>query len=320
LKGNDCIPGLVTVILPSFNHEAFVEEAMRSVYDQTYEDLEFLIVDDCSTDSTFSIISKLINTRRYTRRFRRLEVVRNQRNQGAHRSLNVGLSAARGQFVTFINSDDAYEPNRLCLLTSRCPNASAPFLAFTAVRLIDAAGKYIRRHQLKDVFGSGPGRFADALPSMSFAFLRHQLAGSTGNIFVNRPLLEEVGNFCSLKYCHDWDFMLRAVAVVEPCYEQRTTYRYRIHSTNSFRSLQHVAHEEAAAVLSRYYKLVANGRVKNSMAPTPYNWPYVFEMIARQFQVYEAWLSEAAYSPRFAKRQSNLLGDVAQPAEERYEP
>ena len=72
--------GLVSVVMPSFNHDAFVATAMQSVLNQSYQDLEFLIVDDCSTDATVAVIHHLADNRQFSRRFRRLEIRRNQRN------------------------------------------------------------------------------------------------------------------------------------------------------------------------------------------------------------------------------------------------
>ena len=259
--------------MPSFNHEAFVAEAMRSVFDQSYRDVEFLILDDCSTDSTFAVIRDVAADKRFKRRFRRLEISCNHQNLGAHQSLNLGIAAASGEFITFVNSDDSYEPERLQLLTSCNHKADAPFLAFSAVRLIDASGRRVRRHELKDVLELGPNRLGAALPSISFSFLRYQLAGSTGNIFVNRTLLTEIGGFCPLKYCHDWEFMLRAITVVEPCYVAETAYRYRIHGANAFSSLQHLAADDTEATLGSYYRRIASGSIKNRTAPTPENWP-----------------------------------------------
>jgi glycosyltransferase involved in cell wall biosynthesis len=308
----------VSVVMPSFNHEAFVAEAMRSVFDQTYPDIEFLILDDCSTDRTFAVIRDVADDKRFSRRFRRLEITQNQQNLGAHQSLNLGLAAARGEFVTFINSDDSYEPERLQLLTSRSEQADAPFLAFSAVRLIDGSGRRVRRHELKDVLELGPNRLGAALPSLSFGFLRYQLAGSTGNIFVTRTLATEIGGFCALKYCHDWEFMLRAITIAEPCYVPETAYRYRIHGANAFSSLQHLAADDTEATLGSYYRRIASRSVKNPLAPTPANWPYVFDMIARQLGVYDGWLREAKYSPRYASHLSALSEELVSERRDRY--
>jgi glycosyltransferase involved in cell wall biosynthesis len=302
----DAIPGLVSVIMPTFNHESFVARAMRSVFDQTYRDVEFLIVDDDSSDATYKVIRDQAKVPRFSRRFRRLEIDRNQRNLGAHATLNLGIAAARGEYITFINSDDCYEPERLRLLISRVTEVDAPYLAFSAVKLIDAGGRPVNHHELKDVLELGPARLAAILPTMSFGFLRYQLAGSTGNIFTNRALLDEIGGFCPLTYCHDWEFMLRSITVTEPCYVPETTYHYRIHTANTFGSLEHLAATDTASALASYYRRVADGNTRNRKAPTPMNWPYVFDMVARQFGVYDAWQQETRYRPHYAMRQSAL--------------
>jgi glycosyltransferase involved in cell wall biosynthesis len=297
--------------MPSFNHASFVAEAMTSVFNQTHPDIEFLIIDDCSTDTTFEIIRHLAANRQFNRRFRKLSISRNQHNLGAHAALNLGLESASGEFITFLNSDDAYEPARLSVLMSHYRSGDPGLLAFSAVRLIDDRGRGVRNHELKTVLEQGPARLQARLPSMSCAFLQHQLTGSTGNIFVDRKLLERVGRFAPLKYCHDWEFMLRAITLVEPCYVPETAYKYRIHAANTFASLQHLAAADTAAALASYFQRVANGRVLNTTAPTPQNWPHVFEMITRQFGVHDAWLREAHNRPRYASRQAALHGAVS---------
>jgi glycosyltransferase involved in cell wall biosynthesis len=294
--------GLVTVIMPCFDHETFVAQAMKSVFLQSYPDIEFLIIDDHSADGTFDEIQRVARNKRFSSRFRRLLITRNDRNMGAHETLNIGLAAASGKYVTFLNSDDLYEPERLCALIGQHSSADPFYLAFSAVRLIDRYGATIGHHELKHVLELSPQHFAAEMPSLSFAFLRYQLTGSTGNIFVSRSLLNEIGGFAPLKYCHDWEFMLRAITITEPCRVPETTYRYRIHETNSFSVLQDIAAQETTRTLTSYYRRVLDNKVRNASAPTPVNWPYVFEMIARFFGAYDAWVQEASYRPKYTQR------------------
>jgi len=190
------------------------------------------------------------------------------------------------------------------------PMADAAYLAFSAVKLIDGRGSPVKNHELKSVLEQNPKRLGLELPSTSFAFLRHQLTGSTGNIFINRALLNEIGGFASLRYCHDWEFMLRAITITEPCRVPETSYKYRIHGANTFTGLQKLAEEDTSATLASYYVRVASGRIRNRKAPTPSNWPYVFDMIAREFGVYDAWINESSYRPRYALRQAFCSGTL----------
>jgi glycosyltransferase involved in cell wall biosynthesis len=90
-------PPLVTVILTSYNHAAFIEECLDSVLQQSIEDIEVLFIDDASSDGTLDLVSK--------RRDSRLQIIRNECNRGRHLR-NWALRSAKGVYVAFQNSDD----------------------------------------------------------------------------------------------------------------------------------------------------------------------------------------------------------------------
>ena len=102
-------PPLVSVILPSFNHAAFVGEAVQSVLDQTFRDLELIVVDDASSDETADVVASIHDPR--------LTLIRLSENRAVH-ARNLALSQARGQYVAFQNSDDIWVPASW-LLSSR---------------------------------------------------------------------------------------------------------------------------------------------------------------------------------------------------------
>jgi hypothetical protein len=81
-----------------------------------------------------------------------------------------------------------------------------------------------------------------------------------------------------------------------------TSYHYRIHAANTYGSLRHLAVADSTAALASYYRRVADGYTRNRKAPTPMNWPYVFDRFARQFGVYDAWQHEEHYRPHYAAR------------------
>src|SRR5258707_9363446 len=95
---------LVSVLMPVFNGEVFIAEAIGSVLDQTYPHWELVVVDDGSTDSTAKIVREIGDTRiRYVY----------QRNRGQAAALNQGLRVACGEFVTTVYADDCLTPNSL---------------------------------------------------------------------------------------------------------------------------------------------------------------------------------------------------------------
>lgn len=98
---------LVSIIMPSFNCGRFIEETIRSVQTQTYENWEIIFVDDCSTDDTASYIAAL------QEKDSRIKYFRNFRNSGAAVSRNNALREAKGRWIAFLDSDDLWEPMKL---------------------------------------------------------------------------------------------------------------------------------------------------------------------------------------------------------------
>lgn len=95
----------VSVILPVYNRSASLADSMRSVLDQSYRDLELIVVDDASTEDLRPIVESLGDAR--------VRYIRRERNGGASAARNTGLAAATGRFIAFQDSDDLWLPNKL---------------------------------------------------------------------------------------------------------------------------------------------------------------------------------------------------------------
>jgi glycosyltransferase involved in cell wall biosynthesis len=96
---------LVSIILPTFNRGYCLRRAINSVLAQSYSDWELIVVDDGSTDNTASLLTHLTDPR--------IRVFRHPVNKGVAAARNTGLSAARGQWIAFIDSDDTWHPDKL---------------------------------------------------------------------------------------------------------------------------------------------------------------------------------------------------------------
>ena len=88
----------VSVVMPNYNGAAYLKEAVSSVLNQTFEDFELIIVDDCSTDSSLEILDSFSDPR--------IKVFENSKNLGVSGTLNHGLSYAQGEFIARMDSDD----------------------------------------------------------------------------------------------------------------------------------------------------------------------------------------------------------------------
>ena len=98
---------LVSVIMPAYNAEPFIEEAIASVIAQTVADWELIVIDDCSTDDTVQIVSAFV------RQDPRIQLLTNASNMGVAKTRNRGLDLCRGQYVAFIDSDDVWHSHKL---------------------------------------------------------------------------------------------------------------------------------------------------------------------------------------------------------------
>lgn len=97
---------LVSIIMPSYNTAPYIRETIQSVLDQTYQNWELIIVDDCSTDNTDEVIQPLLTDRR-------IRYLKNDRNSGAAVSRNRALREAKGKWIAFLDSDDLWVPEKL---------------------------------------------------------------------------------------------------------------------------------------------------------------------------------------------------------------
>lgn len=98
---------LVSIIMPSYNTEKYIEETIQSVLAQTYTDWELLIVDDCSTDGSVDIINKFVEADN------RIKLFVNEKNSGAAFSRNCALREAKGKWIAFLDSDDLWMKEKL---------------------------------------------------------------------------------------------------------------------------------------------------------------------------------------------------------------
>lgn len=96
---------LVSIIMPSYNTGQFIKESINSVINQTYDNWELIIVDDCSNDNTDEVVESI--------RDRRIRYFKNEKNSGAAVSRNKALKEAKGRWIAFLDSDDLWMPKKL---------------------------------------------------------------------------------------------------------------------------------------------------------------------------------------------------------------
>jgi glycosyltransferase involved in cell wall biosynthesis len=254
---------LVTVVLPAYNHARYVAEAIASVMAQTYPHIELVIIDDGSTDGTADVIANCVAKVSIPVRFFTRE------NRGAPATLNEGAALAQGRYLSFLNSDDYYAPNRISTLVEEVADAGVRW-GFSLVSPFDERAQSDRADELPSAEQfwqmqlNRLGRHSN-----SFSFVDYNVSVSTGNLFVDRELFRDLGGFRDYRYAHDWDFCLRAGALAEPIVVPRPLYFYRRHESNTIGESHDDIEEEGHRVLAELLAtaLSNSSAWKNPLAP-----------------------------------------------------
>ena len=131
----------VSVIKPIYNAERFIAKALDSVLQQSYKDIEIILVDDCSSDRTEEVVNG------YVEQYPQIIYQRLNKNQGAAVARNTALGLAKGRFVAFLDCDDVWCEGKLEFQLTFMNKIGALFL--TIITYVAASGAYSQFHELK---------------------------------------------------------------------------------------------------------------------------------------------------------------------------
>jgi glycosyltransferase involved in cell wall biosynthesis len=251
----------ISVVLPVYNHRNYVIEAIRSVFEQTIVPDELIIIDDGSTDGSAKKIREFLDVHSAPKG---LSVSFEAReNRGAHVTINEGIRRAKSDYIAILNSDDLYMLNRLerCLHTALAQKSR---LVFTYVDAIDGSGSPLPAGEMWRIWYNHATLLnIQEHDCISQTLLYANIAVSTGNFFIHRTLFDDVGYFSNLRYCHDWDFLLRASLVEEPVVLREKLYKYRIHGGNTAMEPDNYAIDETEIVIRDHLRAVFSTTPKN---------------------------------------------------------
>lgn len=256
-----CVKDMVSVILPVYNGDDMVALSIKSVLNQTYRNLEFIIVDDGSFDNTPAIVDE------YAARDNRIRAV-HQENQKLPRTLSHGFALARGEFLTWTSADNIMHPDFLEKLVSEMKAHPQTGMVYANLDLIDEEG-----NPLTD-FRWYPDPMAPEVVRLPQCMLELNTYADNyiGAAFMYRAsVAHAIGDYSANRYTtEDYDYWMR----INECFNLRHTsfeepiYSYRFHS----KSL--TSQDKELKISANRYRLMLWDNFRRAFLMRPLTWSF----------------------------------------------
>lgn len=204
-------PPTVSVLIPAYNRATYVGEAIQSILDQSFCDLEVVVVDDGSTDNTAEVVASFTDPR--------VRLIR-QENRGISGAFNTAYRGSRGRYIAMLGSDDRWLPGLLAEEIPILETNPDMGLVYARARAMDAAGRPLA------AISGAPERF----PGQTFKSLLYGDFVSGITAIFRREHVETVGPWDeSLVGNEDWDMWLRLSLVCRFHFIDKVLAEFRVH-------------------------------------------------------------------------------------------
>jgi glycosyltransferase involved in cell wall biosynthesis len=224
-----------SVVLPIYNHEAYIRETVLSVCQQSHADTELICIDDGSSDDSINLAEAAIAEGTHPGHLVA------QINAGAHNALNRGASLTTGELLFFLNSDDVFDTDRVATFVRLWESQGKPedFWGFSSAFFIDEDGDTVDPDSLELGHLSYFNACVEQQLWVEELLAWHNVTLTSGNLVVTRSMFDRTGGFAPYRMVHDWDMAFRLLLQSSPHVVARALYGYRIHESNTFRSIPH---------------------------------------------------------------------------------
>ncbi|GJQ50989.1 MAG: glycosyl transferase [Candidatus Kuenenia stuttgartiensis] len=210
---------LVSVIIPTYNGSRFIKETIQSALDQTYRNLEIIVIDDGSTDNTPEIVKSTNN--------QKVTYIR-QENAGAAMARNLGINISKGEYIAFLDHDDLWLPHKLerqLLLFGKNPMVA---MVYSDTFIIDENNFVTGKFSQKTKFFRGM-IFKELFLSCFITIL---------TVIIKRSVFIEIGPFLPFKISEEYDLYLKCAAKYSIDYINEPLAKYRIHESNTSKNYE----------------------------------------------------------------------------------
>lgn len=254
---------IVSVIMPCYNHSQYVEQAVNSVYAQSYQRFQLIVIDDGSSDSSVQVLEVLREQLGFT--------LLCQENQGVCKTLNRAIKEyAHGEYIALLASDDFWHPDKLRLQLAALEASPDSEFCFSQA-LEFKSGSYLANGKIFP-------RKCFSGQVLKCVFLRQHVPA--GTMLFSRRLYDRLDGFDESLKEEDWDFVIRSAAATNFCSVNYPLLYYRSHQNNTMktRDRNQIFHQKA--------KLLA----KNFNLVNPWRWLFAISIHFLYDLIYKRYL------------------------------
>lgn len=232
---------LVTVIAIAYNHEAYIKEALESLWAQDYEALQVIVMDDASKDNSQQLIQELINEREA------VTFIGHDTNRGYTSTFNEGLSMARGEFVIDFALDDVMLPGFIAKSVEALQTAGEAYgVVFSDADYIDEHSKVTGNHYQ----GLKEKGMIDQMPEDDiFEMVLKRYFICTPTMVIRKSVLDRIGGYDEQLAYEDFDFWVRSSRYFKYRYlDQSLMQKRKLNTSMSANRLRHWQNEQLDSV------------------------------------------------------------------------
>lgn len=228
---------LVSVIIPCYNHEVYVEQSILSVINQTYKNIELIVIDDGSKDNSIKVIQELKNKYSFTFLYRE--------NKGVCKTLNEGVAISKGTYIAVLASDDYWDLSKIEKQIKKLTESDDSEFCFTKATEFSNG---IHKRVFPKIFKSGW--------VLNFVFIKDFIPA--GSMMFSRNLFNQLNGFNEELKAEDWDFVIRSAAMTKFCMVKESLLFYRAHDSNTMKTTpRRELFRQKVSILSANYYLVS---------------------------------------------------------------
>lgn len=240
---------MISVIIPTHNRGNRLHKSIESVLNQTYREIEIIVVSDGSTDNTEEVVKN------YQKKYNFIELISVFPNKGANNARNEGIKASKGDFIAFLDDDDEWLPTKLEKQMEVFMSNEAIGLVYSEINVI-----YAKENVKYRAFGGDTG-------DLSREILLNNVVGSTSSVTVKKEILSKSGYFdVELPAAQDYDLWIRICQLTEVGYasEPGVNYYNNIGENQISSNLQkyEIASKKREKKYKKYYERLTDEELK----------------------------------------------------------